>query len=47
MDSGADKVKMYFTQQELGDNYRIYEQMKSAIAKSGIQARMPFEIRVQ
>lgn len=46
MDTGADKVKTYYTKQELGDNYRIYEQMKSAVAKSGIQARMPFEIKV-
>ncbi|TKC08905.1 signal peptide peptidase SppA [Pedobacter frigoris] len=47
METGTDKVRTYFAKQELGENYHIYEQMKSAIAKSGVQARMPFEIKVQ
>ncbi|RZM26887.1 MAG: signal peptide peptidase SppA [Pedobacter sp.] len=47
MDQGTDKVKTYFAKQELGDNYNLYRQLKSAISKSGIQTRMPFEITVQ
>ncbi|WP_316794177.1 signal peptide peptidase SppA [Pedobacter frigoris] len=47
METGTDKVKTYFAKQELGEHYHIYEQMKSAVAKSGVQARMPFEIKVQ
>ncbi|WP_316827734.1 signal peptide peptidase SppA [Pedobacter miscanthi] len=43
MDEGTDKIKTYYTKQELGDNYMLYQQMKKVIASSGIQARMPFE----
>lgn len=43
MDESTDKIKMYFTKQELGDNYVLYQQMKKVISSSGIQARMPFE----
>ncbi|QIL41179.1 signal peptide peptidase SppA [Pedobacter sp. HDW13] len=43
MDEGTDKVKTYYTKQELGENYYLYQQMKKVIASSGIQARMPFE----
>ena len=47
MDQGADKVKIYYAKQELGDHYNLYQQLKSAISKSGVQTRMPFEITVQ
>lgn len=43
MDEGTDKVKTYYTKQELGENYFLYQQMKKVMASSGIQARMPFE----
>jgi len=43
MDESTDKIKTYYTKQELGDNYMLYLQMKKVIASSGIQARMPFE----
>jgi len=43
MDEGTDKIKTYYTKQELGDNYAIYQQIKKVITSSGIQARMPFE----
>ncbi|MFW0718778.1 signal peptide peptidase SppA [Pedobacter sp. N23S346] len=43
MDEGTDKIKTYYTKQELGDNYMLYQQMKKVIASSGIQARMPFQ----
>ncbi|GGG93619.1 MULTISPECIES: signal peptide peptidase SppA [Pedobacter] len=43
MEDGTNKIKTYYTKQELGDNYMLYQQMKKVIASSGIQARMPFE----
>ncbi|WP_293782985.1 signal peptide peptidase SppA [uncultured Pedobacter sp.] len=43
LDEGTDKIKTYYTKQELGDHYMLYQQMKKVIASSGIQARMPFE----
>ncbi|MFC1224025.1 signal peptide peptidase SppA [Pedobacter sp. BG31] len=43
LDEGTDKIKTYYTKQELGDNYMLYQQMKKVMASSGIQARMPFE----
>ncbi|MBO9675780.1 MAG: signal peptide peptidase SppA [Sphingobacteriaceae bacterium] len=43
IDEGTDKIKTYYTKQELGDNYFLYQQMKKVMASSGIQARMPFE----
>ncbi|TCC95995.1 signal peptide peptidase SppA [Pedobacter hiemivivus] len=47
MDNTTDKVKTYYAKQELGANYSIYEQIKSVISRSGIQARMPFDFKVQ
>ena len=43
MDESTDKIKTYYTKQELGENYFLYQQMKKVLASSGIQARMPFE----
>jgi len=43
LDEGTDKIKTYYTKQELGENYLLYQQMKKVMASSGIQARMPFE----
>ena len=43
MDESTDKIKTYYTKQELGENYFLYQQMKKVMASSGIQARMPFE----
>ncbi|SHF31701.1 signal peptide peptidase SppA [Pedobacter caeni] len=47
LENSTDKIKTHYAKQELGSNYLIYQQIKSAIAKSGIQARMPFDITVQ
>ncbi|MEJ5961050.1 signal peptide peptidase SppA [Pedobacter immunditicola] len=47
MESSTDKIKLYYTKQELGDNFMLFQQAKNAILNSGIQARMPFEIKVQ
>jgi protease-4 len=47
LENSTDKIKTHYAKQELGANYLIYQQIKSAISKSGIQARMPFDITVQ
>lgn len=47
MDNSADKVRTYYTKQELGEHYHLYRQMQSVVSKSGIQARMPFEVKIQ
>lgn len=46
-DNSADKVKAYFVQRELGDNFIYYEQMKSALNLSGVQARIPYNIQIR
>ncbi|MFC3559383.1 signal peptide peptidase SppA [Pedobacter jamesrossensis] len=43
LEESTDKIKTYYTKQELGENYMLYQQMKKVIASSGIQMRMPFE----
>jgi protease-4 len=45
--NSSDKIKMYYAKQELGVHFYLYEQIKSTIQKSGVQTRMPFEIKVQ
>jgi protease-4 len=47
LESSSDKVKTYYAKQEFGDNFMIYQQMKKALLNSGLQTRMPFEIKVQ
>lgn len=47
IDNSSDKIRMYYAKQELGAHFYLYEQIKSTIVKSGIQTRMPFEIKVQ
>jgi len=46
-DKSGDKVKAYFVKRELGDNVVYYEQMKSALNLSGVQARMPYTIQIR
>jgi protease-4 len=45
--NSSDKIRMYYAKQELGVHFYLYEQIKSTIQKSGVQTRMPFEIKVQ
>jgi protease-4 len=47
IDNSSDKIRMYYAKQELGTHFYLYEQIKSTITKSGVQMRMPFEIKVQ
>ncbi len=46
-DNSADKVKAYFVKRELGDNFIYYEQMRSALNLSGVQARIPYNIQIR
>jgi protease-4 len=43
----SDNVKSSYAKQEFGENYGLYQQMKKVLIHSGLQARMPFEIKVQ
>ena len=47
IDNSSDKIRMHYAKQELGAQFYLYEQIKSTITKSGVQMRMPFEIKVQ
>jgi protease-4 len=47
MENTTEKIKTYYTKQELGANYSFYQQIKSAVSRSGIQTRMPFDIKIQ
>lgn len=47
IDNSSDKIRTYYAKQELGAHFYLYEQIKSTIMKSGVQTRMPFEIKVE
>ncbi|WP_256004817.1 signal peptide peptidase SppA [Pedobacter deserti] len=47
MDGGTDKVKAYFAERELGEHYTVYQKLKSALSKTGVQTRLPFHIFIQ
>ncbi|HEY0054119.1 MAG TPA: signal peptide peptidase SppA [Pedobacter sp.] len=46
-DSSEDKLKAYYTKKELGEQYQYYQQLKSALEITGIQARIPYTITVK
>ncbi len=46
-DHSSDKVRTYFAKQELGENYTYYQDMKSALSFTGIQARLPYTITIK
>ncbi|MEY5068955.1 MAG: hypothetical protein RLZ47_817 [Bacteroidota bacterium] len=46
-ETSSDKIRTYFTKQELGDQYTYYQQIKSVLNRSGIQARMPYEVMIK
>ncbi|HYK76363.1 MAG TPA: signal peptide peptidase SppA [Daejeonella sp.] len=45
--NAGDRMRNYFTRQELGENYAYYQQMKSALNFTGIQARLPYTITIK
>jgi protease-4 len=47
LNDASDNIKTHFAKQELGENFQLYQQMKKVLIHSGLQARMPFEIKVQ
>jgi len=46
-DDSADKVRTYFTKQELGENYNYYQKIQSVLKTTGIQSRMPYEVVIK
>lgn len=46
-DSSGDRIRTYFTKQELGDNYTYYQQLKSVLKTTGTQARMPYDVVIK
>lgn len=46
-DSSEDKLKDYFAKKEMGEQYQYYQQLKSALQFTGIQARLPYTISVK
>jgi len=46
-DDSADKLRTYFTKQELGENYNYYQKMQSVLKTTGIQSRMPYEVVIK
>jgi protease-4 len=47
LSDAGDNVRMYYAKQEFGDNFMLYQQLKKVVINSGVQARMPFEIKIQ
>jgi len=46
-DSSEDKIKDYFAKKELGEQYQYYQQLKSSLKFTGLQARLPYNIEVK
>lgn len=46
MGTSTDKISTWFTKRELKQHYVIYEQMKSVMSNTGIQARIPFTFEI-
>ena len=46
-DTSEDKLKDYFAEKEMGDQYRYYQQLKSALRLTGVQARLPYNISIK
>lgn len=46
-DTSEDKLKDYFAKKELGVQYPYYQQLKSALQFTGIQARLPYTVSIK
>jgi len=42
----TDRISTWFSKHELGEHYRYYEQLKTALRQRGIQARLPFTLEI-
>jgi protease-4 len=47
LDNSEDKIQTYMVKKELGVSYPYYQQLKEITNMKGLQARMPYEIKVQ
>jgi protease-4 len=47
LDNSEDKIQTYMVKKELGVSYPYYQQLKVITNMKGLQARMPYEIKVQ
>ncbi|MEO5911956.1 MAG: signal peptide peptidase SppA [Pelobium sp.] len=47
LDNSGDKIQTYMVKKELGESYQYYENVKAVANMKGLQARMPFEIKIQ
>ena len=41
------EARSFFVEKELGDQYRIYEQLKNAVNAKGILARLPYDLTIE
>ncbi|WP_219224745.1 signal peptide peptidase SppA [Pedobacter antarcticus] len=46
LEDGTENIRIYYAKKEFGENFMLFQQLKKAVVNSGIQARMPFEIKV-
>jgi protease-4 len=46
-DTSEDKLKDYFAKKELGEQYVYFQQLKTALELTGIQARMPYTFAIK
>lgn len=45
-DTSGDKLRDYFTQKELGENYRYYKQLQAIAGLRGVQSRLPYSLTI-
>jgi protease-4 len=44
--AGTNNVKVWWLKNELGENYKYYEQLKEVSQMKGLYARMPYDIDI-
>jgi protease-4 len=42
----SGSAKAGFMKDEMGENYKYYEQLRGILSQKGIQARMPYDIEI-
>ncbi|MFD1630848.1 signal peptide peptidase SppA [Pseudopedobacter beijingensis] len=47
LSKSGDKIKTYFVEKELGDNYKYYKQLNKVANLRGIQALMPYSFEIE
>lgn len=46
LEDGTDQIRTYYAKKELGEHFMLFQQLKKAVVNSGVQARIPFEIKI-